>query len=228
MKKLHLVLLLSLTLVCSACYTSSYMSGKLLMSVQQGMTPNEVRSIFGTDPDFRRFDGGNEEWEYRRYSPAGNAGWSIVLIQFTDGRVSGMDSFKDRSLEMNLATVTTPSPTAVTTIEAFPNRQLTQDIQVMSNEEFDRFLSKVKFTVMSDEQKKLIGQALKRHDFTSDQTLQLMKEIFMSDDKVEMMMKMYPYVTDKRNFNKVVDLLSFSGDRDKVHKFIDEYHSKKR
>ena len=226
MKKIHIVLFLSLTLVLSACGTSTYMSGKLLMSVQQGMTPSEVRSIFGNEPELRRFDGGMEEWEYRRFSAA--TGWSVILIQFVDGRVSGMDSFKDRSVEMNVATVTSPSPTAVTTIGALPNRQPVQKIQVMSNDQFERFLDKVKFTVMSDEQKKLIERSLEQHDFTSEQASQLLKQIFMSDDKVEMMMKIYPYVTDKRNFNKVIDQLSFSGDKDKVHRFIDEFHKKNR
>lgn len=35
------------------------------MGVQQGMTQRDVESIFGK-PDYRRFDGDMEEWEFHR------------------------------------------------------------------------------------------------------------------------------------------------------------------
>lgn len=224
MKKIHAVLFLSLILLTTACLTSNNMSGKMLMSVQQGMTPLEVRNIFGGEPDYRRFDGNSEEWEYRRYSSAANVRWSIVLIQFTDGRVSGMDSFKDRGMEMNATTVVTPSPTAVTTIGAFPNRRPVEEIRVMSDSEFETFHSKLKFTVMSDEQKKMIKNMLQRHDVTSAQCVEIVKEISYTPDRVEMMKELYPYVRDKQNFNKVIDSLFANTYKDEMRKFIREYH----
>lgn len=225
MKKIHIIGLLTLVLLTSACsITNTYMSGKLLMSVQQGMTPNEVHAIFGSEPDYRRFDGAMEEWEYCRYSSSAG-GWTIVLIQFTDGRVSGMDSFK-RGVETNAAI----SPTAVTTIVDFPNRapNVQNKIEVMSELEFDRFLNDMKFTMRTEDQKKKIEKALDNHDFTSGQTQKLVNLIFNPQDKVEVMKIIYPYVTDKRNFNKVVETLNFSVYKDDVRKFIDEYHKNKR
>lgn len=227
MKKIHVIMLLSLVLLTSACYTSRHMSGKMLMSVQQGMTPFEVRSLLGAEPDFRRFDGNSEEWEYRRYSSAGLGGWSIVLIQFTDGRVSGMDSFEDRSMQMNTATLISPSPTAVATIGAGVSRSV-EEIQVMNDHEFEVFHNKLKFTVMSDEQLKQVDRMLQRHDVTSDQCVKIVKEISYTPSQVEVMKKLYPYVRDKQNFHKVVNVLFSDIYKDEIRKFIKEYHEKNK
>lgn len=228
MKKLHIPFLFSLLLLASACSVSStFVSGKKLMSVQQGMTPGEVRSIFGGEPDFRRFEGGMEEWEYKRYSSTAG-GWTIVLVRFLDGRVEGLDSFADRN--MNAVSVTTPSPTAVTTIVTAPGHPqvVPQRAGIMVEKEFEDFQHKVKMTVLTNDQKKLIMNAMQRYDFTSEQARELINEIFMSDDKVEMMIKIYPYIVDKRNFNRVIDLLSYSGDKETVRTSIGDYHSKNK
>ncbi len=39
-----------------------------------------------------------------------------------------------------------------------------------------------------------------------------------------MMKKLYPYVRDKRNFNKVIDILFSNAYKDEMRKFIEEYH----
>jgi len=64
MKKIHIILLLALGLGVSSCFTS-YISNKQVMGVQQGMTQRDVESILGK-PDYRRFDGDMEEWEFHR------------------------------------------------------------------------------------------------------------------------------------------------------------------
>ena len=35
---------------------------------------------------------------------------------------------------------------------------------------------------------------------------------------------LYPYVRDKRNFNKVIDILFSNAYKDEMRKFIEEYH----
>lgn len=223
MKKFHITLLFSLILLASACSVSNtFVSGKMLMSVQQGMTQSEVRAIFGGEPDYRRFDGGMEEWEYKRYSST-SGGWTIVLVRFLEGRVEGLDSFADRSANLNAVSVTSPSPTAVTTVVTTPNHPPVREpkrLGIMLDKEFDDFISKLKFTIGTDDQKKLIIRVMQEHDFTSAQARKMIGEIFMPSDKVEMMIKIYPYIVDKRNFNQVIDLLSYSGDRDKVREAI--------
>lgn len=59
-------------------------TNRQMMQIKEGMTLADVKKILGT-PDYRRFNGEFEEWEYR---------WSKThIIRFYDGEVSGMDSF---------------------------------------------------------------------------------------------------------------------------------------
>lgn len=53
--------------------------------------------IFGT-PEYRRFDRGMEEWEYRSLSLISGE-YKVVVITFEDGRVSGMDTFTTRDFQ---------------------------------------------------------------------------------------------------------------------------------
>ena len=52
----------------------------------------------------------------------------------------------------------------------------------------------------------------------------IVKEISYTPDQVEMMKKLYPYVRDKQNFNKVIDSLFSTVYKDEMYKFIKEYH----
>ena len=99
-----------------------------------------------------------------------------------------------------------------------------EEIRLMTDTEFNNFIEKLKFTIMSDDQKRLIGQMLDKHDVTSSQCVRIVKEISYTPDQVEMMKKLYPYVRDKQNFNKVIDSLFSTVYKDEMYKFIKEYH----
>jgi ABC-type lipopolysaccharide export system ATPase subunit len=72
--------------------------------------------------------------------------------------------------------------------------------------------------------KKLVDRMLRTYDVTSNQCVKIVKEISYTPDQVEMMKKLYPYVRDKRNFNKVIDILFSNAYKDEMRKFIEEYH----
>ena len=65
---------------------------------------------------------------------------------------------------------------------------------------------------------------LQKHDVTSAQCVEMVKELSYTPDQVEMMKKMYPYVRDRQNFNKVINILFSDTYKDEVRKFIKEYH----
>ena len=77
---------------------------------------------------------------------------------------------------------------------------------------------------MRDNQKGLIRQMWDNHDPTSSQGLITAKDSSYTPDQVEMMKKLYPYVRDKQNFNKVIDSLFSTVYKDEMYKFIKEYH----
>lgn len=95
MKKLFYILCIPLMMLCSSCGSiQSTSTSKLISQVQVGMTKDDVVSLFKEDPKYRRFEGNKEEWAYRRYSLLDNQ-YTMILIRFVDGKVTGMDSFKD-------------------------------------------------------------------------------------------------------------------------------------
>lgn len=61
------------------------------MKVEEGMSKQEIAKIFGT-PEFRRFDRGMEEWEYRKLILV-TGEVKVTVITFEDGKVCGMNTF---------------------------------------------------------------------------------------------------------------------------------------
>lgn len=222
MKKIYIILLFALALVVSSCFTS-YVSNKQVMGVRQGMTQQDVENIFGK-PDYRRFEGNVEEWEFRRDNgtPVLTSSPMTIIVQFVNAKVVSMDTFSGYGRHTPAPPVVV-APTVIAN-EPAPGRVPVEEIQVMSGSEFDDFIHKLKFTFMIDEQKKLVESMLQSHDVTSDQCVAIVKEVFHSSDQVDMMKKLYPYVRDKQNFNKVVDILFSSTYKDEIRKFIKEYH----
>ena len=93
MKKIHVSAILILLVVMSSCAGLIInFKNSQLMSIQKGMTQQEVKTILGK-PNYRRFDGAMEEWEYRGY--LSKAGHSVICVNFIDNRVVGLDSFRD-------------------------------------------------------------------------------------------------------------------------------------
>ena len=61
-------------------------------SIEVGMTKDEVTAKMGK-PQYRRFDGNRDEWEYR--SLLNNDDYDVVVMQFYNDRVVSMDSFRE-------------------------------------------------------------------------------------------------------------------------------------
>ena len=92
MKKIHVLWMLLFLVLSTSC-----VSVNLLMIVQECMSRQEISKIFGI-PEYRRFDRGMEEWEYRSLSLISGE-YKEVVITFADGRVSGMDTFTTRDFQ---------------------------------------------------------------------------------------------------------------------------------
>ncbi len=223
MKKIHIMLCLALGILVSGCFTS-YVSTKQMMGIYQGMTQSQVESVLGK-PDFRRFDGDMEEWEFHRDNgtPVLTSEPVTIIVQFVNRKVVSMDTFKGYGRPAPMHSVVVP-PAVNTTVEVFPNHEQVEEARLMTDLEFDEFINKLKITVMNEDQKKLVDRMLRTYDVNSYQCVVIVIEFSYTRDQVEGMKKLYPYVRDKQNFNKVIDILFTNIYKDEVHKFIREYH----
>ena len=61
-------------------------------SIEVGMTKQEVTTKMGA-PQYRRFDGKRDEWEYRTL--LNNDDYDVVILHFYNNRVVSMDSFRE-------------------------------------------------------------------------------------------------------------------------------------
>jgi len=89
----HVTMMVVMAAMMSSCVTSWFSSlSKQSQAIEPGMTKQEVVNILGNSR-YRSFDGRYEQWEYR--SSLGNNDWDVVRIEFTDGRVARMESFRE-------------------------------------------------------------------------------------------------------------------------------------
>ena len=87
MKNIHIILFFTLWVILGSCSTY-YVSNKQVMEVQQGMSRQNVEKILGK-PDYRRFDGDGEEWEYHGFLQCFTATRSrlLYILQMEELRV---------------------------------------------------------------------------------------------------------------------------------------------
>lgn len=220
MKKIHIILFLTLWTIVSSCSTY-YVSNKKVMEVQEGMTRRNVEQILG-QPDYRRFDNGLEEWEYHRVSSVLYQTSMTIIVNFEEGIVVGMNTFSGQPKMPPPPVVMSPSVVVTTPAENLSERPYRR--MLMTREEFDRFFRDFRMVIMDDEQVRFIDNALGEYNFTSDQCRRIVDAISFSDAQMRVMKKMYPQVVDKQNFNQVINELNSTFDRDEIKEYLQEYY----
>lgn len=226
MKNIHIILFFALWVILGSCFTS-YVSTKQVMGIHQGMPQQSVEKVLGR-PDYRRFNGDMEEWEFHRDNgtPVLTSEPMTITVQFINKEVVGMDTFKGYGRSRSVSPVVMPPSVIVTntpSVEESPRRRT-----LMMHDEFDRFLSDFRMVIMSDEQIKYIDDVLLDCNFTSAQCGKIIDQISGSDAQMTVMKRMYPQIVDKENFAPVVNKLFSSFDRDKMKEYIQAYHGDQR
>lgn len=89
----QLSLIAVMAVLFTSCVTSWFSSlSKNSQNIEPGMSKQEVIAILGKS-SYRSFHDRYEQWEYRSHLGADD--WDVVRIDFKDGRVVGMDSFRE-------------------------------------------------------------------------------------------------------------------------------------
>ncbi len=179
MKNIHIILFFALWVILGSCFTS-YVSTKQVMGIHQGMPQQSVEKVLGR-PDYRRFNGDMEEWEFHRDNgtPVLTSEPMTITVQFINKEVVGMDTFKGYGRSRSVSPVVMPPSVIVTntpSVEESPRRRT-----LMMHDEFDRFLSDFRMVIMSDEQIKYIDDVLLDCNFTSAQCGKIIDQISGSE-----------------------------------------------
>lgn len=95
--------------------------------------------------------------------------------------------------------------------------------RVMSSQLFDTFFNKMKNEPFSSDRLKMLEAALVNTDFTCGQCLRLVKLYSFDDDKMKIMKLMYPRIVDREAFFTVIDVLTFSSNKDEMNEFVKNY-----
>lgn len=95
MRKLSFVMgLLSVVLLTGCSIYGKYgFNYNQLKGIERGMNFEEVTAILG-EPVFRNFDAERDSWTFRAW---GKSGWTVVKVDFKDGKVSGMKSYLEET-----------------------------------------------------------------------------------------------------------------------------------
>lgn len=102
MKFVHrrMIIISGLSMVLTACSGLFYPKANAIEKIRQGMSPQQVTQLLGK-PDYRRFDHGLEEWEFRKLQNVLDGEPTIIIIRFEHGKVVYMDSFKTSERTFN-------------------------------------------------------------------------------------------------------------------------------
>lgn len=64
---------------------------EIVSNINKGMSIRQIERMMGL-PDYRRFESDKEEWEY--HTANHETYYSVVIVKFTDGVVTGLDSYR--------------------------------------------------------------------------------------------------------------------------------------
>ncbi len=99
---------------------------------------------------------------------------------------------------------------------------------VMDPQNFNTFLKTLKDETFESSQLKMLETAVINTRFTSDQCLRIIQLCNFDSERIKFMKLLYPAVTDKQNFFKVVDKFDFDSNKQEMNRFIKDYHKRHR
>lgn len=228
MKKIHMILILALWVGLGSCFTS-YVSTKQVMGIHQGMFQQEVEKILG-QPDYRRFDGGMEEWEYYRLSSVFYSTSMRIIVHFVDERVVSMDTFNGDTRPLPAPPVIMPAPVVVNTNPGYPPEYEDKKYhrpRAMNPAEFNRFFSDFKSEPFESGRTKMLDEVVPPSGFTCAQGRKLVELYTFDTEKKNMIKKLYPKIGDKKNFSVLTDIFTFEMDKREMREFAESYDSRR-
>ncbi|HJD77265.1 DUF4476 domain-containing protein [Bacteroides reticulotermitis] len=227
MKRIHIILLSVLLILISSCSTT-YTSMKRVMQVQEGMSQREVQGLLGT-PDYRRFDGYLEEWEF--YRENGNVLISApmtILIQFVDGEVTRMNTYAGygstpvpSSVVVSPAVVPGIEPLGISPYEDRYSANVGRiDFRALPPADFDLFFREYRNEPFDSGRVRMLDNLTSSSNLTCRQCCDLIDLCTYDSEKKKLIKRLYPAIADKKNFQIVLDKLTFESDKREIRQSV--------
>lgn len=197
---------LAIAATCVSCVTQESASHNI-MAIHKGMTMDEVLHLFNK-PQYRRFNQEGEEWEYKITSL-----WNddkMLVIQFEDQHVVGMDSYVVPAKESTNNVVTVDSNTS----DEYDHHHFFS--RRCSDEEFHQLYASMKSEAFNDDKMKLLALGVDHKLFTCEQAIKLMSQFSFSDERMDVLEILAPRIVDKERVSSIIKKYPLL-DEDKIY-----------
>ena len=164
MRKFKQLLLLVISITLVSCHTTGSIKQKA-WKVQQGMTTEEIGQLLGK-PDFRRFDGSLEQWEYQSGGIATSC--KFLIIEFRNGKVTSMDSYNEIAKETSVG-------------DLYSSKISLDTVGSIDDNEFEKIYNETKNSVFKDS---TLEKAIINKKLSCAQCLKLMSLYTFDNDKL--------------------------------------------
>lgn len=97
---------------------------------------------------------------------------------------------------------------------------------IMPSDVFDDFYRAWKKADFDSDREDMLASALITTLFTSAQCRKILDICDFDSERVKLMKRIYPNISDKQNFFLVIEVLDFSSSKNEINNFIKSYHKK--
>lgn len=205
--------------MCALVSSCGLTTGSAIMKVQKGMSQEEVSRLLGK-PDFRRFDNGSEQWEYKKTNLY-TATDMLIIIDFIDGQVANMDSFRD---EIPAPPIAVCPPAEIISVERpiYPNHpdRHKPRRRPINPQDFQSLYNRVKNKPFKDDQMELLAMGIVNNYFTCQQTADLMSVFTWDDEKMNVLNMICERIVDRENGEVIVKKLDSLFKQDDARKIL--------
>ena len=201
MRKFKQLLLLVISITLVSCHTTGSIKQKA-WKVQQGMTTEEIGQLLGK-PDFRRFDGSLEQWEYTKTNMS-TAANTVIIIDFVDGMVTNMDSYNEIAKETSVG-------------DLYSSKISLHTVGSIDDNEFEKIYNETKNSVFKDS---TLEKAIINKKLSCAQCLKLMSLYTFDNDKLKMLQVLKDHIADTTNYDNIVNSLDFISSKNKAKEIL--------
>ena len=154
-----------------------------------------------------------EGWRYEK-SISGAPGITIIDLGFVDGKVTYMDSYEK---------YTNPPVAVYPSVEIggeAPSRPHVSGGRGMNERDFQSLYNKVKSKPFKDDQLELLEAGIGNRGLSCKQCVRMMSIYRFDDDKLEVLKIIAPNISDRENYDEIIDALDFISSEEKARSIL--------